>query len=80
MQGLPDDWDIEGAKDYSSMQAVWGKAVPVHAAKWLGDAIVASLSGEPNGPQGELIGDREWLIDTDKGFSRHAAKKKYKLQ
>jgi site-specific DNA-cytosine methylase len=80
MQGLPDDWDIEGAKDYSSMQAVWGKAVPVHAAKWLGDAIVASLSGEPNGPQGELIGDREWLIDTDKGFSRHAAKKKYELQ
>jgi site-specific DNA-cytosine methylase len=35
------------------------------------------LSGEPNGPQGELIGDREWLIDTDKGFSRHAAKKRY---
>jgi site-specific DNA-cytosine methylase len=80
MQGLPDDWDIEGAKDYSSMQAVWGKAVPVQAAKWLGDAIVASLSGEPNGPQGELIGDREWLIDTDRGFSRHAAKKKYELQ
>jgi DNA (cytosine-5)-methyltransferase 1 len=77
MQGLPDDWDIEGAKDYSSMQAVWGKAVPVQAAKWLGDAVVASLSGEPNGPQGELIGDREWLIDTDKGFSRHAAKKRY---
>ena len=77
MQGLPDDWDIEGAKSYSAMQAVWGKAVPVHAAKWLGDAVVASLSGEPNGSQGELIGDREWLIDTDKGFSRHAAKKRY---
>ena len=77
MQGLPDSWDIEGAKDYSAMQAVWGKAVPVHAAKWLGDAVVASLSGEPNGPQGELIGDREWVIDTDKGFSRHAAKKRY---
>ena len=77
IQGLPDDWDIEGAKDYSAMQATWGKAVPVHAAKWLGDAVVASLSGEPNGPQGELIGDREWLIDTDKGFSRHAAKKRY---
>ena len=77
IQGLPDDWDIEGAKDYSAMQATWGKAVPVHAAKWLGDAVVASLSGEPNGPQGELIGDREWLIDTDKGFSRHAAKRRY---
>jgi len=77
MQGLPDDWDIEGAKDYTAMQAVWGKAVPVHAAKWLGDAVYASLEGQPNGPQGELIGEREWLIDTDKGFSRHAAKKRY---
>ena len=75
MQGLPDDWDIEGAKDYSSLQAVWGKAVPLQAAEWLGNAVVASLSGQPNGPQGELIGEREWLLDTDKGFSRQAAKK-----
>jgi site-specific DNA-cytosine methylase len=77
MQGLPDDFDIEGAKDYSSLSAVWGKAVPVQAAKWLGDAMVASLSGQPDANQGELIGDREWLLDMDKGFSRQAAKKKW---
>jgi hypothetical protein len=77
IQGLPDDWDIEGAKDYSQMSAVWGKAVPLQAARWLGDAIVASLDGKPNGPQGEQIGDREYLIDTDKGFSRHAAKQRF---
>jgi len=77
MQGLPDDWDIEGAKDYSQMSAVWGKAVPVQAARWLGDAVVAALDGKPNGPQGEQIGDREYLIDTDKGFSRHAAKRRF---
>jgi len=77
MQGLPDDWDIESTRDYSQMQAVWGKAVQVQAAKWLGDALVAALAGKPNGPLGELIGDGEYLHDTDKGFSRHAAKKKW---
>ncbi len=77
MQGLPDDWDIEGARDYSALPAVWGKAVPVQAARWLGDAVVAALEGQPSGPQGELIGEREWLLDTDKTFSRHAAKKRW---
>ena len=77
MQGLPDDWNIEGAREYSTLPAVWGKAVPVQAARWLGEAIQASLAGQPNGPQGELIGEREYLIDTDKGFSRQRAKKDY---
>lgn len=77
MQGLPDDWNISEAKDYSSLPSVWGKAVPVHAARWLGEAIGAALDGEPNGPQGELIGEREWLLDTDKGFSRQAVKKRW---
>lgn len=75
IQGLPDDWNIEGARDYSNLPAVWGKAVPVQAARWLGEAIGAALDGKPNGPQGELIGDREYLIETDKSFSRHYAKR-----
>jgi hypothetical protein len=49
----------------------------VQAARWLGDAVVAALEGQPSGPQGELIGEREWLLDTDKTFSRHAAKKRW---
>lgn len=77
MQGLPDDWDISSAKDYSALAAVWGKAVPVTAARWLGDAMVASLNGQPNENRGEKIGDREYLLDMDKGFSRQAAKKKW---
>jgi len=77
IQGLPDDWAISDAKDYLDLPAVWGKAVPLQAARWLGTAVEAALSGQPNGPSGELIGEREYLIDTDKGFSRHAAKKKW---
>jgi site-specific DNA-cytosine methylase len=77
IQGLPDDWDIEGARGYSDLHSTWGKAVPLQASKWLGDALVASLNGQPSGDQGELIGEREYLLDLDKGFSRPAVKKRY---
>lgn len=77
MQGLPDDWEIASAKEYSGLHNVWGKAVPVQAAKWLGEAIRAALEGQPNGDCGELIGEREWLLDTDSNFSRYAVKKKW---
>jgi site-specific DNA-cytosine methylase len=77
IQGLPDDWEFTSVKDYSMLSATWGKAVSVQAAKWIGDATAAALNGEPNGPQGELIGDREYLIDTDKGFTRHSVKKNW---
>ena len=40
-------------------------------------ALKDSLDGNPQGPDAELIGDREYLIDADKGFSRHYAKKKW---
>ncbi|WJZ48548.1 methyltransferase [Actinomycetia phage DSL-LC01] len=77
MQGLPDDWEFVDAKSYSALQSIWGKAVARQAGRWIGDAAVASLEGQPNGPQGELIGDREWLIDTDKGFSRQFVRKQW---
>ena len=77
MQGLPDDWEFVAAKAYSPLQSTWGKAVARQAGRWIGDAVVASLDEQPNGPQGELIGDREWLIDTDKGFSRHYVRKQW---
>ena len=75
IQGLPDSWEFSKAKTYSALGATWGKAVAVQAANWIGQAAVAALDGQPNGPQGELIGNREWLIDTDKGFSRQTVKK-----
>jgi site-specific DNA-cytosine methylase len=77
MQGLPDDWDIEGVKDYSALPAVWGKAVAVQAGGFIAKAIKDALEGNPQPGTAEKIGDREFLIDGDKGFSRHAAKKKW---
>ena len=77
MQGLPDDWEIESSKEYSALAATWGKAVPVQAASWLASALKESLDG--NTPDGiaEKIGEREYLVDGDHGFSRQAAKKMY---
>jgi site-specific DNA-cytosine methylase len=77
MQGLPDDWEIESSKDYSALAATWGKAVPVQASAWIASALKDSLEG--NAPDGiaQKIGDREFLIDGDRGFSRQAAKKMY---
>jgi site-specific DNA-cytosine methylase len=77
IQGLPDNWEFKDARGYSALSATWGKAVPAQAGRWIGDTVVAALAGQPNGPQGELIGDREWLIDTDKGFTRHYAANKW---
>jgi len=77
MQGLPDEWNISESRDYSALRAVWGKAVPVQAASWLAKGIKDSLNGNPQGDDAVLIGDREYLIETDKGFSRHAVKKKW---
>jgi site-specific DNA-cytosine methylase len=70
IQGLPDNWKFADAKSYTHLGATWGKAVAVQAGQWIGEATAAAVKGQPNGPSGELIGDREWLIDTDKGFSR----------
>jgi len=77
IQGLPDDWSFVEAKNYSALGATWGKAVAVQAATWIGEATVAALDGQPNGPQGQLIGDREYLLETDKGFSRSFVRKTY---
>lgn len=77
IQGLPDDWEFASVKDYSMLSATWGKAVSAQAGRWIADATKSALEGQPSGPSGELIGDREYLIDTDKGFTRHFVKKNW---
>lgn len=77
MQGLPDDWEFADARSYSALQSIWGKAVAEQAARWIGDMTVAALDGQPEANAGEKIGDREFLHDTDKGFSRHFVRRKW---
>jgi site-specific DNA-cytosine methylase len=77
IQGLPDDWKIKAVRDYNPMRDAWGKAVSANAGAWIGKWVKASLDGKPGAQKGELIGDREWLHDTDKGFSRQKARAHY---
>lgn len=77
MQGLPDSWEISEVRDYGALAAVWGKAVPVQAANFVGRSLARSLNNEHDEFNEVKIGDREFLIDTDKAFSRHAAKKRW---
>jgi len=76
IQGLPDDWRIEPVKHYTPMGDAWGKAVSVDAGRWIGEQIKSSIGGNAGEP-GELIGEREWLHHTDKGFSRQFARKRF---
>ena len=77
IQGLPDDWEFESVKDYSHLQSTWGKAVAAQAANWVGKGVVTSLGGQSLTRSGTLIGDREYFIDSDKGFSRQKVKKQW---
>ena len=77
IQGLPDSWKFEEAKTYSPLASTWGKAVALQAASWIGKAVVSALDGQPLGDSGQKIGDREYLFDTDRGFSRQFVQKTY---
>jgi len=63
IQGFPDDWNIRPLRGVSGLSATWGKGIPVQAGKWIGTAIKNALDDNPQEYQGELIGEREHVID-----------------
>ena len=77
IQGLPDDWNIENSRDYSALEATWGKAVPVQAARWVSRGLKDSLYSNYQETDAEVIGDREYLVNDDDGFSRVGVKRKW---
>jgi site-specific DNA-cytosine methylase len=67
-QGFPDDWLIEPLSHISNLRQTWGKGIPVPVGKWIGEQISNSLDGNPGEDQGELIGDREYMIDVTNAY------------
>jgi site-specific DNA-cytosine methylase len=63
IQGFPDDWNIRPLQGVSGLSATWGKGIPVQAGKWIGGWIQNALDGNPGEYTGELIGEREHVID-----------------
>lgn len=72
LQGFPDEWRLEpavqmaddGRRDGFRQAAPWpGKGIPVQAGKWMSGWVKRALDGEPGDWRGEVVGDRERVID-----------------
>lgn len=64
--GFPDTWKIEPLRNDSKQWSYWGKCVSVPCGEWIAGWAAAAIEGSPGDDTGELIGDREWLIDHNK--------------
>jgi site-specific DNA-cytosine methylase len=61
--GFPDEWLIEPLRGVPGLFLTWGKGISVHCGRWIASWVKRALDGEPGSLTGELIGDRERLID-----------------
>jgi hypothetical protein len=41
----------------------WGKGITVEAGRWIANAAHDALAGNPQPYKGQMIGDREYLIN-----------------
>lgn len=68
--GYPDNWLIEPLRRVSGLFLTWGKGITVHCGRWVADWARRALDGEPGMDQGELIGERESLIDVTNAWKK----------
>ena len=73
LMGYPDSWNIEPLRDYKALRLTWGKGVTVDVGKYFGKWLHASLDGNPGELKGDLIGDRERLINFTQAWKEVAA-------
>jgi site-specific DNA-cytosine methylase len=71
--GFPDDWLIEPLKSVPGLNMTWGKGITVDCGRWIGEWIKRAIEGEPGTHTGQLIGDREWMIDVTHDWKLHAS-------
>jgi site-specific DNA-cytosine methylase len=63
IQGFPDDWNIFPLRKVGGLRMTWGKGIPVQCGKWIADWCYRAIVGNPGEYSGEVIGERENLID-----------------
>lgn len=68
--GFPDNWLIEPLKTVPGLFLTWGKGITVHCGRWIADWARRALDGEPGTDVGELIGDREFLLDVTNAWRK----------
>lgn len=73
VMGFPDDWRVE-ALDPRRSATYWGKGLSIQPARWIGEWVKKSLEGHPGPMTGDVIGERERVIDVSRDwreFSDH---------
>lgn len=75
IQGFPDDWAIQPLRGVSALHLTWGKGIPVDCGRWIGTWIDRALRGEPGDHTGELVGDREHVIDVTDAYRAASAER-----
>lgn len=67
IMGFPDDWQIREFKDRpGAIRQTWGKGIPCDAGRWIAGWAREAILDNPGSYVGDLIGDREYLIDVTK--------------
>jgi site-specific DNA-cytosine methylase len=76
LMGFPDNWLIEPNQRYKYLNSGWGKGVTVDVGRYFGTWAGRSINGEPGSVTGELIGERERLINYTQHFRNFAGAQK----
>jgi DNA (cytosine-5)-methyltransferase 1 len=63
VMGFPDDWRILPSRKFSNLAPGWGKGITVDCGRWIGGWVRTALEGVPGPLTGQLIGEREHLIN-----------------
>lgn len=71
VMGFPDDWNVATLSPKKSAP-YWGKGVSVPVGEWIGTWVKSSILGAPGSVVGELIGERESLIDVSRDWRQLA--------
>jgi site-specific DNA-cytosine methylase len=71
--GYPDSWLIEPLRSVPSLFLTWGKGITVDCGRWIAEWARNSLDGTPGSLTGELIGDREYLLDVTNAWKTGCA-------
>lgn len=64
VMGFPDAWKIMPLRHSTVLPMTWGKGITVQCGQWIGEWCRAALDGNPGTISGDLVADREWLIQS----------------
>lgn len=76
IMGFPDNWSVAGSFGTPHFNRGLGQGIPVQSGRWIAYWAAQSIEGAPGSISGQLVGDREFLINTTDDWrglpSRHA--------